>query len=160
MKECAPEVEIMLSASQEEHGRRAVDDDTEGSYDGDRVGGDWLRVGQALYRFPSDSAYGYKKKHGIEEGGEDRGAAESIAPPSGRWPLAESDRPPRKEECGDVAEVMAGIGEKGHRTRTDPEDHLTHHIEGVQSNADAKRLAKIGGRMAMPVMVRQRFSAL
>jgi len=149
----APDVEIAPPPRGEEEGGGAIDDDADERHRDDRPPGGRLRVGEAHERLPADRPDREQQEDGVEQGGEDRAAAQSVGAAYRRAAADQDARAPGEEEAQHVAEVVPGVRDEGERAGEDAEDRLDDDETGVQRDADREGPAKVRRGVAVRVSV-------
>ena len=128
----------------EQPGGDAVDRDADRGDDHDGSSRDGGGVGEAKDRLPRDRPDGQEQEDRVEQGGEDRRAAQAVSEAGGRRAPDEDAREPGRREAEHVAEIVPGVGEQRDRAGREAIDRLDRDEGQVQRDADGEGGAEVG----------------
>ncbi len=127
----------MAGAVEEERGQ-PVHADAHECHDDDGHSRHRLGVRQALHRSEDDRADGDQQDDGVEERHQDRGTAQPVGIATARAAPRQRDRAPRGGEAQDIAEIVAGIGQKRDRMGDETKQRLDADKGEIERDADGK----------------------
>ena len=154
VQERAANVEVVVTAAQEEQRGRGVDHDPDRRMTSiTSLPATGLRIGEAVDCFQRDGAGGDEQENRVEQSGEDRGTAQAVGAAAGGRAAREHRGAPGDGEAEHVAEIVSGIRDQRHGMA----DHArrgAHDDEAkIQHDTHRERRAEIGGGVGVAVVI-------
>jgi hypothetical protein len=100
-----------------------------------------------------DEAQGDQQEQRVGQRGEDRGGAQAVAEPAAGRPLRQDRRDLGGGEAEHIRQIVAGIGEQGHRVGDEAVGRLDADEAEIEDDANCERPPEIGQMRPMLVVV-------
>ena len=149
----APDIEITLSAGEEEEGGEHVHGDVKQGDPEHGAASDRWRGKQAMDRFPGNPAHRGEKEHGVNQGGENRGATPAIGATRSRRAQCQQARALCQCETQHITRVMHGVADKREGMRPRAKHDLKDDVDRVERDANGERTPEVSRCVTMAVAV-------
>ena len=144
-------VDVVRAPAHEQQRGAQVDEDADAGDDHHRDTLNRLGRGQPAEGFPGQRAHRHEQQQRVRERRQNRRPLPAIGVArTGPHPAGERATP-GQHQAGDVAEVVAGVGQQSERVHLPAVKSLDGHEGGVQHDADREGPVEAGGRVVVGV---------